>query len=109
MGISPRSRCSARSSIALIAYSPLAEILTARSSARAQSTLEQPRGLPGEVRDHDVGTRAADGGEGFEHRAFLVEPAELTGGADHRVFARHRVGGERHAELELGSRHDVQV
>src|SRR2546426_3637416 len=79
MGISPRSRCSARSSMALIAYSPLAEILIRAASPRAQAALEQPRRLPGEVGDDDVGAGAADPGQGLEHRALLVEPAELAG------------------------------
>src|SRR5256712_14032072 len=109
MGISPRSRCSARSSMALIAYSPLAEILIRAASSRAQTALEQPRRLPGEVGDDDVGAGAADPGQGLEHRALLVEPAELAGGADHRVLARHRVGGQRHSELEPRARGYVEV
>src|SRR5881296_3883557 len=99
MGISPRSRCSARSSIALIAYSPFAEILTAVSSAPAEPALEQARRLASEIRDHDIGwldeerailealtsirragadivityfgAGAADGGQRLEYRALL--------------------------------------
>src|SRR3989441_1143875 len=113
MGISPRSRCSARSSMALIAYSPLAEILIRAASPRAQAALEQPRRLPGEVGDDDVGAGAAEPGQGLEHRAHLVEPAELAGGADHRVLAGHPVGGQQHPELELrvrdrGAREQLQ-
>src|SRR5919109_4969891 len=103
MGISPRSRCSARSSIALMAYSPLAEILTAMSSPPAQPALEQSRCLAGEIRDHDIRAGAANRRQRLEHRALLIDPAQLAGGADHRVLARDRVRGQRHAELELGA------
>src|SRR5438105_1048875 len=109
MGISPRSRCSARSSIALIAYSPFAEILTAVSSAPAEPALEQARRLASEIRDHDIGAGAADGGQRLEYRALLVEPAELAGRADHRVLARDRVRGQRHAELELRAGDHVEI
>src|SRR5437762_11505213 len=95
MGISPRSRCSARSSIALIAYSPFAEILTAVSSAPAEPALEQARRLASEIRDHDVGAGAADRGQRLEYRAVLVEPAELARRAAHPVPARHLVRGSR--------------
>src|SRR5256885_16883951 len=93
MGISPRSRCSARSSSALIAYSPLAEILIGAASPPAEPALEQAGRLPREVGDDDVGARAADGRQRLQHRALLVEPAELAGGPDHRVPARYRVSG----------------
>src|SRR2546421_5768677 len=109
MGISPRSRCSARSSSALIAYSPLAEILIGASSPPAEPALERAGRRPREVGDDDVGARAADGRQRLQHRALLVEPAELTGGPDHRVLAGYRVGGQRYAELELRARDDVEV
>src|SRR5438046_10322295 len=96
MGISPRSRCSARSSIALIAYSPFAEILTAVSSAPAEPALEQARRLPSEIRDHDIGAGAAGGGQRLEYRALLVGPAEPARRARHRVRGPHRVAGHAH-------------
>src|SRR5207245_11679101 len=99
MGISPRSRCSARSSMALIAYSPLAEILIRAASSRAQTALEQPRRLPGAGGDDDVGAGAADPGQGLEHRALLVEPAELAGRAEPPAPHRHRAGGPRYPDL----------
>src|SRR5437763_1654802 len=55
MGISPRSRCSARSSSALIAYSPFAEILIGAASPPAEPALEQAGRLPREVGGDHVG------------------------------------------------------
>src|SRR5438067_2463645 len=83
MGISPRSRCSARSSIALMAYSPFAEILTAPSSPRAQPALEQPRRLPREVGDDDVGAGPADPRQRLADRPHAPV---------HHVRRRHHVG-----------------
>src|SRR5215467_3951251 len=117
MAVRPRSRCSDRSSTAWIAYSPFAEMRTRSAHSLActvrfatlghgsahTATLEDPRGVAGEVRDHDVGAGAADRGERFHHRPLLVEPAQTAGGTDHRVFARDRVGRERYAELRAGA------
>src|SRR4029453_9258167 len=98
MAVTPRSRCNDRSSTAWIAYSPFAEMRTlpthARGSAHA-ATLEQAGDVAREVRDHDVGARAAERGERLHHRALLLAPAEPAGGPDHRVFAGDRVGGQR--------------
>src|SRR5205809_361452 len=49
------------------------------------------------------------GGERLHHRPALVEPTELSGGLDHGVLPRHRVRRQRHAELALGPRDDVEV
>src|SRR5437868_13725953 len=90
MGIRSRSRWSARSSTALIAYSPFAEIRTSVDpSARLDPALDRADGVLREVRDHDVGARALDRDERLHHRARLVEPAQAAGGADHRVLAGH--------------------
>src|SRR4029077_11845171 len=102
MGTRVRPRCMARSSIALIAYSPLAEMRTVPPSAQVRAALEQPRGVLGEIGDHDVGARPPDGGERFENGALLVEPAETPGGADHGVLAGDGIRGQRHAEFLLG-------
>src|SRR5262249_58557972 len=120
MAVRPCSRCSERSSTAWIAYSPFAEIRTRsahtfdltgslRHGSAHTAALEDARGLAGEVGDHDVGARPADGRERLHHGALLVEPAETPRGADHRVLARDRVGGQRHAELGLRARDDVEV
>src|SRR5438105_3419090 len=111
MAVRPRSRWSDRSSTAWIAYSPLAEMRTLAHPHRSAhpAALEQAGDVAREVRDDDVGARAADGGERFHHRALLVQPAELARGLDHRVFTGHRVGGQRDAELGLGPRDDVEV
>src|SRR3989442_6548092 len=102
MGVSPRSRWSARSSTAWIAYSPFAEMRTLRLGS-----LEQARSVAGEVGDHDVGAGAADGGERLHHRALLVEPAQAPGRADPRVLAGDRVCREPDAELRPRPRDDV--
>src|SRR5260370_42622113 len=107
MGISPRSRCSARSSNALIAYSPLAEILIGASSPPAEPALEQAGRLPREGGDDDVGARPGDGRQRPQHRTLLVEPAELAGGPAPRVLAGHRGGGQRPADLKPLAREDV--
>src|SRR6059036_2549329 len=65
--------------------------------------------LPGKIRDHDVGPGASNAGERLHHRSALVQPAELARGLDHGVLPRHRVGRQRHAELALGPRDDVEV
>src|SRR5581483_10515798 len=111
MGISPRPWWRARSSTALIAYSPLAEIRMAAGVAALAVTpvLQQPRRLPREVGDDDVGPGPADGGQGLHHGPPLVEPAEPPGRLDHRVLAGDRVGGQGHPELGLGPGDDVQV
>src|SRR5688500_14012063 len=109
IGMRPRSRWSARSSIALIAYSPLAEILIAAVLLAESAALENLRGLPREVRDDDVGAGTADRGERLHHGALLVEPAEPPGGPDHRVLAGDGVRGERHAELHARASDDVEV
>src|SRR6185369_10139221 len=109
IGTSVRPRCIARSSIALIAYSPLAEMRMRRPSALVAAALEQPHGILGEVRDDDIGAGPADADERLHDSARLVEPAELAGRPDHRVLARDRVRRQRHAELRLGPRDDVEV
>src|SRR5262249_17410963 len=120
MAVRPCSRCSERSSTAWIAYSPFAEIRTRsahtfdltgslRHGSAHTAALEDARGLAGEVGDHDVGARPADGRERLHHGALLVEPAETPRGADHRVLARDRVAGQREAELGLRARDDVEV
>src|SRR5688572_3855508 len=109
MGMSPRSRCSARSSMALIAYSPLAEILMSGQASADPAALEQARGRAREIRDDDIGAGATDARQRFQHRPLLIEPAELAGGADHRVLAGHRVGGDRHPELHPRPRNHVEV
>src|SRR5215510_7979510 len=118
MAVRPRSRWSDRSSTAWIAYSPFAEmrmrsahttrICEGHGSAHP-AALEDARGVAGEVRDHDVGTGAADRRERFHHRPLLVEPAQTAGRADHRVLARDRIGRQRYAELRAGAGDDVQV
>src|SRR5438034_10336508 len=105
-----RSRWSARSSTALIAYSPFAEMRTAGSaSARLEAALDRAHGVLREVGDHDVRARALDRDERLHHRARLVEPAEPAGRADHRVLAGDGVRGERQPELRLRPRDDAEV
>src|SRR5712691_1294256 len=94
IGIRSRSRWSARSSTALIAYSPFAEMRTALL-ARLEPAFDRAHGVLREVGDHDVRARALDRDQRLHQRAPLVEPAEPARGADHRVLARDRVGGER--------------
>src|SRR6266508_235062 len=77
-------------------------------SART-TTLQLACGVAGEVGDHHVRPRAADASQRFHHRPLLIEPAQATRGADHRVLARDRVRGERDAELRLRPRDDVEV
>src|SRR4029453_16189386 len=95
MGRSPPPSASARASIALMAYSPLAEIFTrvpARGGARRAWGREGwgvARRSLGKVCRDCVAPGAGDAVEPLQHRALLVEPAELAGGADHRVLARH--------------------
>src|SRR6266545_7833637 len=100
----PADSWSARSSTALIAYSPLAEILMRSSSFR-----EQPCGFPREVGDDQVCPGPADRDEGLHHGALLVEPAEPSRRADHRVLAGDGVRGERQPEVCLHPRDDVEV
>src|SRR5919106_465941 len=107
IGTSGRPRFMARSSIALIAYSPFAEMRM--RSAPVGPALEQTRGVFGEVGDDDVGPGPPDARERLHDCALLVEPAELASRADHRVLPRHGVGGQRHAELRLGPRDHVEV
>src|SRR5262249_31250105 len=74
-----------------------------------------PRGLKllrhflGEVGQDQVGTGAADAGEYFHDRALLVEPAVDARGADHRVFARDVVGGDRHPKFVFYAPDQIEV
>src|SRR5262245_57154103 len=102
MGTTRRGGWRARSSIALRAYSPLAEIRIGRSALALPSPLQLARDVPRKVRDHDVRAGPPDARERLHHGALLVEPAEPPCCPDHRVLAGHRIGGQRHAELRLG-------
>src|SRR5256885_16790853 len=55
-------------------------------------------GLARVVRDDDVGARASDGRQGFQHRAALVEPAIHGGRLEHRVLAADGIRRRRMAE-----------
>src|SRR3989337_1094297 len=108
MGRSPSLSVRARSSMALMAYSPLAEILTRPASSLAP-LLDEPRGVLREVGDDDVGPRPPDAREGLHDRPLLVQPPELARGADPAVLAGDRVRGHGQAEVALHARDDVQV
>ncbi len=52
----------------------------------------------GEVRQHEVRARPLDRGDLLEGHGRPVDPAALGGGLDHRVLARHVVGGDGHVD-----------
>src|SRR5207247_6233059 len=119
IGTSASPPRTARSSTALIAYSPFAEIrmtIVAGSvrpaptgaglrqapvASSAAASLQEARRLAREIGDHHVRPRPPNSHEGLHHGALLVEPAQSARRADHRVLAGDRVGGQRHAELRL--------
>src|SRR3972149_11867111 len=103
MGRNPSLSDRARSSIALMAYSPLAEILTKPASSLAP-LLDEPRGVLCEVGDDDVGPRPPDAREDLHDRTLLVQPPELARRADHGVLTGDGVRGHRQAEVALHAR-----
>src|SRR5690242_2348915 len=98
IGTSASPPRSARSSTALIAYSPFAEIrigqraiivfgrLGRRPTSSRTPALEEARCFAREVGDHHVRARSPDRDEGLQHRALLVEPAQPARRPDHRVL-----------------------
>src|SRR5688572_10441807 len=71
--------------------------------------IQETSGLAGKVGDDDVGTRAADGREGFHHRARLVDPAVGARRLQHRILAADLVRGGGMAEARLDPCDDVEV
>src|SRR6266480_4127849 len=62
-----------------------------RTTSARTATFQEAGGVLRKVADHDVGAGPADRGERLQHRALLVEPAQLARGADHRVLTGDRV------------------
>src|SRR5438128_11600986 len=113
IGTSPSPPRSARSSTALIAYSPFAEIrirqhalvvFRRRPASSRTATLQEARRLAREVGDHHIGARPPDRDEGLQHGALLVEPAQAARGPDHRLLSGAPVGGQWPAKLRLRAR-----
>src|SRR3989475_4773284 len=82
IGTSPSPPRSARSSTALIAYSPFAEIrirqhalvvFRRRPASSRTAALQEPRRLAREVGDHHIGARPPDRDEGLQHGALRSE------------------------------------
>src|SRR5580704_9986707 len=63
----------------------------------------------GEVGHDEVGARATDAEEAFEHGAFWVEPATLEGGLQHGVLAGDLVGAYGNVEAFACITDDVEV
>src|SRR2546429_8037147 len=99
IGTSASPPRSARSSTALIAYSPFAEIrirqhtlavFGRRPASSRTATLQEARRLAREVGDHHIRARPPDRDEGRQHRPLLVEPPQAARGPDQRRLARDR-------------------
>ena len=84
-----------------ILLKPVAAVLL--GERLAFSAIQPPffQNLFGKIVQNQFGPCPFDAGQGFQDDRPLIDPALLTGGFDHGIFAADLIGGNRHIEVFL--------